>query len=488
MLLNNDYKVDPITIKAKEVFKVESLYPFQRLAIANILEGINQIVVVPTGAGKSLCFQLPSQLLDGPTLVIVPLLSLLGDQLRRLKELNIRCGALKGGQTQEERHKLLSQINKGEVKIVYATPEILKSLSYNNYLESYSFLHVAIDEAHCVTEWGETFRPAYLDLGIIVKKLNPTVITAFTATATPSVISRMKELIFGLNPINIIQDIPDRPNIIYSVIPTLSKSRALFKLSDTNKKPILVFTRSRKGAELHARFLRRRLFTNQVYFYHAGLNKEERQNIEEWFLKSKRGILVSTSAYGMGMDKADIRTIIHIDVPYSLEGYLQESGRAGRDGKTARAILVFSCHDLYYGFRFKDDLQKKRYEHFLQYVGTNDRCKREYLLAMLDWKLDQCAGCDFCKHTIITEPEGKKQILSFISKWSRRFSMRECIQILSGNRCYDVERKGLDRFPGFGLLNDWQNDDIAEAIQLLIEDHKIVLPKRGFFKQRLKLK
>jgi len=488
MTLNHFSKIDPIIEKAKELFKVKDLYPYQRLAIANILEGVNQIVVIPTAGGKSLCFQLPSQLLEGPTLVIVPLLSLLADQLRRLKELNIKCGAFKGGQTKEERKELFNQLKQGQVKIVFATPEILQSPQVSAILELYHFSHIAIDEAHCVTEWGESFRPAYLLLGEVIEKLNPAVITAFTATASQRVISRIRALIFKLDPVNIIQDIPDRPNIIYSVMPVLSKSRALVKLCKELKFPLVVFTRSRKGAELYARLLKRCLAKRQVYFYHAGLYKEERQKIEDWFLPNKQGILISTSAYGMGMDKPDIRTIIHIDVPYSVEGYLQESGRAGRDGKTAQAILVYSTQDLHYGLCLKDDLQKRCYERLLQYVYAKDRCRREYLLALLGWQIEHCSGCDYCKHNIITEPEGKEQILRFITKWPRRFSIRECIQIFSGKRSYDVEQKELDRFSAFALLKHWEQDDIAEAIKLLIDFDKIALPQRGFFKQRLKLK
>ncbi len=462
---------DPIAETGLKIFKVDYLYPIQRYVIANTIEKKNQIVIFPTGGGKSLCFQLPVFFLNGLTLVIVPLLSLMEDQLRRLNELRIDVAVIKGGQSEEERKEIIRNIRDGRTRIVYTTPESLSVSKTLDQLKEIRIAHLVIDEAHCVSEWGESFRPAYLELNQAVKLLNISLITAFTATASETVIDLSS---------------PDRPNISYSVIPTISKAHTIFELLNTKAKPLVIFTRSRKNCELLARIIKRRMPEQEVFYYHAGLDKEERTNIERWFLNSNDGVLTATSAYGMGIDKGNLRAAIHLDIPLSVEAYLQEAGRIGRDQKPAEAILLYSYEDVAFTGKLDDDIQKKRYRKMLDYARSHEICRREQLLSLLNYEFTElCSGCDICNKTAARIEEGKERIMRFIKRNKRRFSFREVKQILSGKNSYEVRCKHLHTQSGFGLLSDWETDDIEEALSCLVSSKEITIPTKGFWKRRL---
>jgi ATP-dependent DNA helicase RecQ len=477
---------DPVVTCARERFSIPYLFPYQRCAIANILEGVNQIVILPTGGGKSLCFQLPSLMLKGVTLVVMPLLSLIADQKRSLGEKGIAAGVIRGEQSQEKREVMLKKAKDGSIAIILTTPEAALSSKTLDQLSRVSISHLVIDEAHCVSEWGESFRPSYLELYRLLEVLRIPLVTAFTATASETVIDKIKGILFRDIPVNTVIANPDRPNIFYRVVPVLSRNHAITEYAGIKRRPLIIFTRSRKGAERTARMLKQRMPDYDIFFYHAGLYKEERKDIEQWFLRSKTGILCSTSAYGMGVDKQDIRTVIHADIPPSVESYLQESGRAGRDGQPAEALLLYGAEDILFAGTIADEVQKKRYERILSYTGGSMQCRREYLLGLLDYKLEErCTGCDVCQGNVVDEKEGERSIIEFFNKHKRRYTIREARQILAGKQTYDVMIKNLDITGSFGLLADWHGDDIEEALNLLIDSHKLHIPKRGFWKHRI---
>ena len=314
---NYDDPVEELTFKT---FGIRNLFPIQRYVIANILDAFpneeeisnenietikKQIVLLPTGAGKSICFQVPALMLPHPTLIIYPLLALMTDQQRRMEENNIKCLVLRGGQTQSERKDIIQKIKAG-AKVIIANPEVLENQELLNELKQFNISHLAIDEAHCVSEWGDTFRPSYLKLGNVIKILKPTVVTAFTATASPEVLKRITEVLFN-GQANVIQSDSDRPNIHYYVKRTAAKTQSLISLANSEEKPLIIFCGTRNNTEDISETLNLCYGKDFSRFYHAGLSKEEKSNIESWFFNNKEGVLCATCAYGMGIDKSNIR-------------------------------------------------------------------------------------------------------------------------------------------------------------------------------------
>ncbi|MDR1910046.1 MAG: RecQ family ATP-dependent DNA helicase, partial [Spirochaetaceae bacterium] len=452
---------DPVSLAAAEFFGLSYLFPYQRLVTANILEaaaaqGISvrwpagapdagdgaedagaedadraaygrQIVILPTGAGKSLCFQLPAMLLEGATLVLYPLLSLMADQERRLRERGFAPVLLRGGQSREEREEIWRKVRSGESSFIIANPEVLLTPAVLDRLGGLGIVHVVIDEAHCVSEWGESFRPSYLEIGTILRAVRgggerEPLVTAFTATASAPVLERIERYIFGdgeaggrSGQAHRIIGNPGRINISYSALGCLVREAAVRDLIRVNARPAIVFCSSRPGTESLARNLRIDLEDRNIRFYHAGLSREEKKLTEEWFFESRNGVLVSTCAYGMGVDKPNIRTVIHRDCPPSVEAYLQESGRAGRDGKPSRAVLLWGPDDAQALRRAKTPADRQRLGALLDYARNAGRCRREALLELLNYEGEgespESGCCDVCDGTALDAAREEEALL-----------------------------------------------------------------------------
>lgn len=406
------FTVDEINEAALNYFKIKYVFPYQRLVVHNVLCACGfygddaqeevvkkQIVILPTGAGKSLCFMLPGAMIEQPVLMIFPLLSLMSDQARRIEEAGHTCGVLKGGQSVEERQKIYQGLKEGSIRFLIANPEVLLVTQVRKELKEILFSHLVIDEAHTVSEWGDTFREAYLQLGEIISYLRFQILTAFTATASTEILNRMKEIVFHQEEVNLIYGDPDRTNLFYSVIQTDCKREALGELVQRVEKPLLIFARSRSRVRKLSVYLRRLLSSQEVFFYHAGLSKEEKKEREQWFFHSDKGILTATCAYGLGVDKQNIRTVIHYDPPPTVEAYLQEAGRGGRDRKRADAYLLFSKEDEMWGEKIENSLLRRRYKSVLNYAKGHS-CRRQYLIAQLNRENDYCSGCDVCENRV----------------------------------------------------------------------------------------
>ena len=388
---------DPIVTTARSAFGLDYLYPYQRLVIANTVEANperrHQVVVLPTGSGKSLCFTLPALLVKGLTVVVYPLLALIDDQRRRMSEAGIETRVLRGGQTRAERAEIFVAVRSGAVRCLLTNPEMLATAATRRHLSEVTIAHLVIDEAHCVTEWGETFRPAYLTLGETIDALNPAVTTAFTATASPIVLESVTRILFGSRQPQLVQGDPDRPNIAYNVVEVDSRENAIETLLRSGiERPAIIFCRSRKRTEAVARDIARTTGFDRCAAYHAGLTSDERAAIEAWFFASRDGVLAATCAYGMGVDKSNIRTVIHYDSPASVEAFLQESGRAGRDHHPARSIVL--AHRAT-SPRESDPLRLARERIMADYL-TCGQCRRSYLMAALGAEAAVCFGCDHC--------------------------------------------------------------------------------------------
>lgn len=475
---------DIINIKAKEFFNIDYVFPFQRLVISNTLQAAgfysaedkleaspHQIVILPTGAGKSLCFMLPGVLLDGITLIIFPLLSLMADQERRILETGSTVVTLKGGMDVNELEKICNRIRGGEIKFILTNPETLQTVAVKKLLSTITIKHAVIDETHTVSQWGESFRPSYLEVGKILDEVGVELISAYTATASDYILKSITKYIFLNQPLNIVKGNPDRTNIHYNIIHCISKRESLIDLLGRVEEPCIIFHQSRVSAELINTFLIRRLHRDDIVYYHAGLNKEEKSSIEEWFFTSERGILNATCAYGMGVDKSNIRTVIHLQAPSSIEAYLQESGRAGRDRKQAYAYLLLYKHE-------RDNIISRS----LQEV----KCRREVLMSLLGAETEYCSGCDICNETYNPEELGKKQILATLKVNKLRFNISELSSLLKGLYTFRNISLQLHNTKGFRLLEQWDIDHIREAIEVLSSQNIIHQIKFPLYRGKLK--
>ncbi len=528
---------DPIAAIALNRFHILHLAPLQRFAIANILEDartaedeyktsalfstpsgtgfglspsypmrretMRQLVLFPTGFGKSVCFQLPALLLDGLTVIVYPLLALMNDQKRRLEEASLPCALFRGGLSDEEWAREEESVNSGKAKIIIANPEILANSKLARLLARHRIAHLVIDEAHCIAEWGETFRPAYLSLGEIAQNLAPTVLSAFTATAGPDIIASIESRLFLGNAYRLVSSEADRTNVLYGAMHTLSPTRTLRMLALSCKKPAIIFERSRPGVKMKAEYLRSNGYLS-VRFYHAGLSRKERENVESWFQSADDAILVTTNAYGMGMDKKNIRTVIHTSLPDSPEAYIQEAGRGGRDGEPAIAMLI---HDLGRGPALQSggeisEYTRSRRARLAPYPSLTG-CRREFLLnAMGEMQTPLCGRCDNCLEAHATKryggggqgarvwpdedidlqllrTEGFLEALSFIAEHPRTFDNGELIEQMwsEGHRGQGGKR----------ILPHWRSEELAELVEGLQFTHCIAAAARGPWKGKLTL-
>ncbi|MCF6335150.1 MAG: RecQ family ATP-dependent DNA helicase [Spirochaetales bacterium] len=521
---NKENTLDPLNRIAKKHFGIDYLFPYQRLVVSNILEAAgaegftpktvinpvtgeneiydtrpDQIVVLPTGAGKSLCFMLPALFLNGVTIIVFPLLSLIADQARRLIESGITPGILRGGQSSAERDILWENIKTGRIKFILTNPETVLKEKVIKQLNLITVSHIVIDETHTVSEWGDTFRPIYLELGKLTccsfEQKRAPVVTAFTATASENILNRVKEIVFPGKYPSLIAANPDRPNIHYRVINTISKSRQLIELlkgkgDPVCEYPILIFTRSRSGSELTARMLREQLGRENIFFYHAGLERGEKDKIQEWFYNTRDGILTATIAFGMGIDKKNIRTVIHTEPSLTVEAYLQESGRAGRDKKQSSAIMLVSDKEIPGNSleeRDSPSVAEIRYRNFIYAFTDSSHCRRKSLLKLMGAEYNNCFGCDVCDNDIQEKISGEEEIIRLIRKYNRKLTLRETALILGESRYSDVFEKRLFSIKGYGDLQGWPMEDIKDAIRQLEAEGIIKISTWGLYKNRLQI-
>jgi ATP-dependent DNA helicase RecQ len=510
---------DPLSGAVESLFGLSYLFPYQRLVVANILEAAEaagiplhwpdtgegsesidntdveetetgllsdreclgrQIVILPTGAGKSLCFQLPAMIMEGPTLVIYPILSLMADQERRLQERGFSPVILRGGQSEEERSEIWDKLRSGKSKFIIANPEVLLTARVMAQLKKINVVHIVIDEAHCVSEWGESFRPDYLEINSIIKTVNAPLVTAFTATASAPVLEKIKKYIFGEMKAHEIVGNPDRANITYTAQGCIMRDLAVRDLLIRNQRPAIVFCSSRPGTEKLSRYLRNELgdmeieWHNQIRFYHAGLSREEKTDTEKWFLHNDRAVLVATCAFGMGVDKADIRTVIHRDCPPSVEAYLQESGRAGRDGQQSKAVLLWGPDDESSIRRATTETGRKRIACLLDYARNVKKCRRQALLEMLDYEGNgdspESACCDICEQQADANLREESSVKDFFRKNRRCYTTFEAAAVMAGAR--NIR---------------WSEEDAKAVIGYLIKEKEVKRLKGPFWKNRLSI-
>ena len=353
-------------------------------------------------------------------------------------------------------------------------------------LPELGIVHVVIDESHCVSEWGESFRPSYLEVGRIIEASLAPVITAFTATASTGVLEKIDRVIFGGMGAHRIIGNPDRSNICYHAAGTLLRDRTVCSLLVRHKRPAIVFCSSRPGTEKLARYLRNQLGETEIKFYHAGLTREEKSAVEKWFFGSANGVLVATCAYGMGVDKSNIRTVIHRDCPPSVEAYLQESGRAGRDGLPSKAFFLWGPEDERAMNRAKTEADKERLAGLLAYgrnitpastsadaSGSNlGSCRRDTLLDLLGYEGErvkpETGCCDVCEGTSRPGIREETPLIDFFRRNPRSFTPYEATAILSA-----------------GGSTGWTEEEARTAIRELLRERKLRVSANILWKGKL---
>lgn len=327
----------------KKYWGFDSFLKSQEEIIISILEGKDTICLIPTGGGKSMCFQIPAIIKEGTCLVISPLIALITDQVQRLKSLGIRADGLHSGMNKTQQNHVIDKVLIGDTKLLYISPEKLNSNSFKKIIQKISVSFIAVDEAHCISQWGYDFRPDYLNIHKVKNILPNLQICAFTATANSKTLKDIKTYLSIKNP-KTIRGSFLKKNIRFGVINTEKKLKVLELLIKEFEGSGIIYMRSRKGTVILDNILRKSGINSE--YYHAGMNSDERLKVQSSWIKNKTQIIVSTTAFGMGIDKPDVRFVIHYDLPTSMEEYYQEAGRAGRDGNLSNAVVIYNNKDL----------------------------------------------------------------------------------------------------------------------------------------------
>lgn len=461
----------------------------QEELIDNILSGRDCLGVMPTGAGKSMCYQIPSLMLEGVTIVISPLISLMKDQVEALCQSGVPAAFINSSLSPVQSRMVYEAALRGEYKIIYAAPERLTTQSFINLSQSLRIPLVAVDEAHCVSHWGQDFRPSYLKIAEYINSLSQRpVVAAFTATATDIVKADIVKLLELHNPFSVTTGF-DRANLYFEVRKPKDKNAELLDIiRKSSGGSTIVYCSTRKNVESVCAFLN--MNGCKAAFYHAGLSDNARRVAQDDFIYDRVEIMVATNAFGMGIDKSDVSLVIHYNMPKDLESYYQEAGRAGRDGSPARCILLYSKSDhataeymINHSREENDELSPEEAEQMrcrdlerlkhMTFYSTTTKCLREFILNYFgEDSPNYCGNCSSCNtsfETVDVTIEAQK-ILSCIFRVTQRgysVGKNTIAAILMGSTAENVIGKGFDKLSTYGLLKGMTRSRIRDIIDNL---------------------
>lgn len=472
----------------KEYFGHDSFREGQDRITDSLLGGRDVLGIMPTGAGKSICYQVPALMFDGITIVVSPLISLTKDQVSALVQSGVAAAYINSSLTHAQYLKVLQNTESGKYKIIYVAPERLCAPAFLGICRNLNISMVAVDEAHCVSQWGQDFRPSYLKIPDFIDALNSRpVVGAFTATATGAVRDDIKTLLRLVSPLVVTTGF-DRPNLFFSVMQPKNKSIELMKLIKERKNESgIVYCSTRKAVEEVCELLQKNGFA--ATRYHAGLDENERRRNQDDFVYDRATIMVATNAFGMGIDKSNVSFVIHYNMPKNMESYYQEAGRAGRDGRSADCTLLYSAKDvrtnqfLINNSEPNPDLTEDEQEEVrrrdrerlkqMTFYCTTHKCLRKFILEYFgDKGPERCEKCSNClsnhENTDITVDAQK--IMSCVARTGQRYGKKAICDVLRGSKNERLISAGLSRQSTYGIMADCPEKRLRDIIDHLCEN------------------
>jgi ATP-dependent DNA helicase RecQ len=483
--------VDRVYKILKKYFGYTSFKEGQEPIIKSILGGHDTLGIMPTGGGKSICYQIPALIFEGITIVVSPLISLMQDQVDALNTLGVSSVYINSTLKPKEMKTIYMEISNGDHKIIYVTPERFENSEFIDRIRMEKISQIAIDEAHCISQWGHDFRRSYLNVPNFIKQLpNKPIITAFTATATPKV---REDIIKNLKfKPNVFINGFDRANLKFTTIKGVNSLSYIKKyLKEHSDEGGIIYASTRKEVDSIYTELADRGY--KVGKYHAGMSDIQRQQNQDDFINDRLTLMVATNAFGMGIDKSNVRFVIHSNLPKDLESYYQEAGRAGRDGLDAHCILIFNPKDIQTQtffinnnqFESSEDImniKREKLSAMVNYCHTS-KCVRSYILEYFgDEKIDNCNNCSNCLDDGEVEDVTieVQKILSCIYRTDQRFGINMIVGVLGGSKNKSILNWNLDKASTYGLLSDYSQKDIRALVDLLIGDEYLDVTKTEF--------
>ncbi len=457
----------------KDVFGYSSFRPTQEKVITTVLEGKDCLVLMPTGGGKSICFQIPALTLSGVTIVVSPLIALMKDQVESLKVNGVAAEFLNSSLSEEQQSAIINKVMDKKVKLLYVSPEKMNSESFYYTLLQLDISLIAIDEAHCISSWGHDFRPDYKRLGYVKKQFKDVPVMALTATADPLTQTDILQQLNLSNPV-VFKDSFSRPNIFIEARPAYKRKEVILDFIERRgNESGIIYCLSKKNTEDLASFLRMNGIKSA--YYHAGMKAEMRSRVQNDFINDHVRVVCATIAFGMGIDKSNVRWVIHHNLPKNIEGYYQEIGRSGRDGLPANALLFYGVQDYSILESFNEESERKailnaRLDRMMQFAQSN-HCRRKLLLNYFgEWTTQNCGECDNCKsHPVFFDGTVMAQkALSAVARANNKITQALLPYVLVGMRTPDVLASDLHKIKTFGVGKDISLTDWGEVVNQLI--------------------